>query len=202
MMLDARSLVSSPARAGLLAVALVGSACDRADDASAQATHCARFCEALERCDDGTDLADCEDHCEADEVRSDAYFRARADCGEKLSCNLWMTEVDNQGDPTCQGECNLSECVDDTLAKIEPSQEEEQVCSSIGTKINACDPTLETRSTMRGCVRTTPLLSPAYLAESKLCLERECAEINTCLGELADEYGTELRLFSGALTPR
>src|SRR5690349_1628575 len=90
----------------LIAALLLCSACDRGES-SAQATQCARFCEALEKCDDGTDLADCEDHCKEDEVHSEAYFRARADCGVRLSCNLWVSEVDSQGDAQCDGECDL-----------------------------------------------------------------------------------------------
>jgi len=201
-MRDFRLLVPGFSAAGLLVTTLVMAGCDRGDGGSVQATQCARYCAALEKCDDGTDLADCEDHCKADEVHSDAYFRAQAQCGEELSCNLWVTEVDNQGAPICKGECKLNDCVDDALAKVEPSDEQEQVCSSIGSKLNACDPALESRSTARGCARATSLLSASYVEESKLCLERDCGEINSCLDELADEYGTELRLFSGTLAPR
>ena len=203
MMRHFRLLVPGSTAAGLLLVtAMIMAACDRGDADSVQATHCASYCAALEKCDDGTDLADCEDHCKADEVHSDAYFKAQANCGEELSCNLWVTEVDNQGAPNCQGDCDLKECVDRALAKVEPTQEQEQTCSSIGSKLNACDPGLASRSTAHGCTRATSLLSPAYVQDSELCLERDCDEINSCLDELADEYGTELRLFSGMLVPR
>src|ERR1043165_4859826 len=96
------SIHSVLARSGLAVTKLcalgaclwAASACDRGGEDSRQATQCARFCAALEKCDDATDVQDCEDHCEADEVHSDAYFEARAKCGQELSCNLWMKEVD------------------------------------------------------------------------------------------------------------
>jgi hypothetical protein len=195
------SIQSVLARSGLaLATLCVVGACDRGDAGSRQATQCARFCAALEKCDDDTDLQDCEDHCEADEVHSDAYFEARANCGEELSCNLWVTEVDAQGDALCDGACNLVDCVDDGLAKLKLTKQEDQVCSSIATKLNACDPSLSVSSSERMCSDATPLLSPDYMGDSQLCIERECGQIGTCLDDLADEYGTELRLFSGTIT--
>jgi hypothetical protein len=195
------SIHSVLARAGLaLATLSAASACDRADEASRQATQCARFCAALEKCDDATDLQDCEDHCEADEVHSDSYFEARADCGEELSCNLWVTEVDAQGDAQCDGACNLVDCVDDALAKIKLTKQEDQVCSRVANKLNACDPDLSVSSTESMCSDATPLLSPDYMGDSQLCIDRECGQITGCLDDLADEYSTELRLFSGTIS--
>lgn len=196
------SILSVLARSGLVLATLYStSACDRGDS-SRQATQCARFCAALEKCDDATDVQDCEDHCEADEVHSDAYFKARAECGEELSCNLWATEVNAQGDAECTGECDLVDCVDHALAKVELTKQEDQVCSSIATKLKACDSSLALNATERMCTEATPLLSSAYLGDSRLCIERECEEISSCLDDLADEYSTELRLFSGTLQSR
>jgi hypothetical protein len=185
----------------LAAALLVCSGCDRSES-STQTTQCARFCEALEKCDDETDLADCQDHCQEDEVHSAAYFRARADCGARLSCNLWATEVDRQGDALCETECDLNDCVDNAMADIEPTDAQEEVCSSIGTKVNACDPSLEVDKTERACLRTTPVLSDQYLADSERCVDSQCGDINQCLDDLADEYSTDLKLFSESIAPR
>jgi hypothetical protein len=188
-------------RNGLLITLLTSTACDRGSQ-SAHGGQCARFCAALEKCDDATDVQDCEDACSDDQVHSSTYFEARADCGEKLSCNIWVNEVDSQGAPRCEGECALVDCVDDRLAKVKLSQAEDQACGSLSTKLNACDPALGVDQSQHACARTTPLLSSAYLDESQLCVERKCSEINSCLDDLADEYGTDLRLFSGKLSAR
>lgn len=185
----------------LLAALFACGACDR-NESSYQATQCARFCEALEKCDDETDLADCQDHCEEDEVHSAQYFRARADCGERLSCNLWVNEVDRQGDPQCDGDCDLVACVDSAMAKVDPTDQQEQVCSSVTNKLTACDSHLNEDATERACLRATPALSADYLLESERCIDRKCGEINQCLTDLADEYRTELRLFSGDIAAR
>jgi hypothetical protein len=193
---------ASLVRGGLLISTLTAIACDRGDSGAKHTTQCARFCAALEKCDDATDVQDCEDGCTADQVHSDAYFKARADCGEKLSCNVWASEVDSQGAPRCEGDCDLVDCVDDVLAKVKLSQPEVQACTSVSTKLDACDPSLDEDESQRSCTRATPLLSRLYLDESQLCVEQKCSEINGCLDDLADEYGTELRLFSGKLSPR
>jgi hypothetical protein len=85
---------------------------------------------------------------------------------------------------------------------VKLSQAEDQACGSLSTKLNACDPALGADESKHACVRTTPLLSRAYLDESQRCVERKCTEINSCLDDLADEYSTDLRLFSGKLSPR
>ena len=175
------------------------SACDRGDDASARNSECSRFCDALEKCEDTTDLLDCRNHCTMNEVRSDAYFRARADCGETLSCNLWASEVDSQGDDTCEGDCNLIDCVDRALAKVKPSDEQVVTCMSIGTKLNACKMSLDAVAIQDECERTLPMLSSSYVEESTLCVERLCGQIEGCLSQLAEDYDTDLRLVSAEL---
>jgi hypothetical protein len=178
----------------LLALALF--ACDR-DGNSARSGECARFCEALEKCDDATDLLDCRDQCEEDDVRSDRYYRARADCGEELSCSRWVKEVNGRGEDVCSGSCNLIDCVDDALGQLKLSDLEKNVCMDIGTKLNACDPSLEPGSISAECELVLPVLSETYLEASVRCGEQLCPQISSCLEKLADRHQTDLKLFSG-----
>lgn len=180
---------------GALALALF--ACDRGDGSAARSGECARFCEALEKCDDGTDLLDCRDQCEEDDVRSDRYYRARADCGEELSCSRWVKEVNSRGEDVCSGSCNLIDCVDDALGQLKLSDPEKNMCMAIATKLNACDANLEPGSISGECEGVLPVLSEAYLDESVRCSEQLCAQISSCVEKLADRHQTELRLFSG-----
>ena len=191
----------SRARAASVPVVLAAgmvfsSACDRGSASGAQRRQCERFCDALEKCDDTTDVLDCRDHCEANEVRSEAYFQARADCGETLSCNLWVGEVDSQGADTCAGGCDLNECVDRTLSKKKPTMEQTQACRSVATKLNACDSSLDADDVQDECEGALPGLSVRYVEESQSCIERLCGQIEDCLDDLADDYDTDLRLVS------
>jgi hypothetical protein len=177
--------------------------CDKSEEASQQSRSCARFCELLEKCDDGTDLLDCTEHCESDEVRSAAYFRARADCGQELSCNQWMSEVDSQGDDLCSGEdCNLSECVDHALREEKLSADQERKCEVISSALSHCDSSLTAAAVADECERMAPGLSENYLEDSETCVLSECSKIGICLDDLADRQGTDLKVFSGAYTPR
>lgn len=194
-------------RPSICSVFLLGAlsleACDRADPHAARTTHCASFCNALEKCDDATDLLECRDHCASDEVRSEAYFKARAECGSQaLSCNHWVNEVDSRGVDTCDAGCELIGCVDRKLDKLTLTQEQTQVCSSVSTKLNACDDALQPDVVDDECQRMSPSLSETYIHASQLCTERVCDRIQTCLDELADDYETDLRLFSGKLQAR
>lgn len=173
-------------------------ACDRTEAGAARHDECARFCDALEKCDDATDLLDCREQCEADAVRSDRYFRARADCGEKLSCTRWMQEVSNKGDDVCTtGECNLSECIRRALDAVELSDAEQDACMALTTKLKACNPALDASEVSMQCEDTTPALSEGYRAESERCGAQDCAQIDACFEKLADRYQTTLKLFSG-----
>jgi hypothetical protein len=174
-------------------------ACDRAETGGARRSECARFCASLEKCDDATDLLDCRDQCDADDVRSDRYYAARADCAEKLSCSRWVHEVNGRGEDVCNADCNLIDCVDDSLGQLKLSDAEENVCMALGTKINACKPSLDAREVKAECEDVIPVFSPAYLEDSERCGEQECGLIAGCFDKLSDRHQTDLKLFSGAL---
>jgi hypothetical protein len=174
-------------------------ACDRADSGGVRRAECARFCESLEKCDDVTDLLDCRDQCEADDVRSDRYYAARADCAEKLSCSRWVHEVNGRGEDVCNADCNLIDCVDDSLGQLKLSEDEENVCMALGTKINACKSSLDAREVKAECEAVIPVLSAAYLEDSERCGEQECGLIAGCFDKLSDRHQTDLKLFSGPL---
>ena len=180
-----------------LAIALALCACDRSDSDAARSGECSRFCEALEKCDDATDLLDCRDQCEDDDVRSNRYYRARADCAEELSCSRWAKEVNGQGEDLCTGGCNLIDCVDDALGQLKLTDQEKNVCMDIGTKLNACDRSLEPGVTGAECEAVLPVLSDSYLEESIRCGEKLCDQISSCIETLADRHQTEIKLFSG-----
>jgi hypothetical protein len=185
------------ARGALLLFALGLVACDRDDARTARRSECSRFCDSLEKCDDATDLLDCRDQCEDDDVRSDRYYRARADCGEKLSCSRWVNEVNGRGEDVCTDDCNLIDCVDDALAELKLSESEEQACMALGTKLNACDSSRQVSSVIEECEAVIPVLSEAYLEESERCGEQICAEISSCFEKLSDRHQTDLKLYSG-----
>jgi hypothetical protein len=181
---------------------LLGAGCDQSEEGSEQSRSCARFCDQLEKCDDGTDLLDCRRHCESDEVRSQVYFRERADCSVDLSCNLWMSEVDSQGDDVCTGEeCNLNECVDRALRDEQLSEAQDRSCKVISSVLSKCDAAPTAAAVNDECERIAPLLSQNYLEDSEACVLSECNKIEPCLSELADFHGTELKVFAGTLTP-
>jgi hypothetical protein len=130
-------------------------------------------------------------------VRSDRYYRARADCGEELSCSRWVMEVNSRGEDVCSGSCNLIDCVDDALGQLKLSDPEKNMCMAISTKLKACDPNLDPGSISDECEAVLPVLSEAYLGASVRCSEQDCAQISSCVEKLADRHQTELKLFSG-----
>lgn len=191
-----------PTKMGILLLLAAGAvACDRSDEGSVRKQQCERFCEQLEKCDDRTDVLDCQKHCAADEVRSDDYFKARASCAEDDACNQWSSEVDSQGDDTCTGsDCHLRACIDRKLADVELTDEQERACSSMATGLVNCDAKLDRNAINAECQRITPALSADYVDESQRCVESLCGDIQACLDKLANREGTELRVFSGMVS--
>jgi len=184
----------------LVALAIGVTGCDRSDDESARTRYCGSFCAALEKCDDGTDLLDCKKHCVSDDVRSDSYFQYRSECAED-SCNLWVDEVDSQGDDQCVGDdCFLTGCIDRKLTNVKLSEPNERACKALGTALGNCDGTLDRNAIFSDCERITPALSARYREDSQLCAESICADIQGCFDDLADEYNTDLKVFSGTVT--
>jgi hypothetical protein len=132
-------------------------------------------------------------------VRSDRYYRARADCGEKLSCSRWVREVNGRGEDVCNEDCNLIDCVDDALGQVKLSDAEEDVCMALGTKLNACDASLDATLVISECTELIPVLSDSYREESERCGAQLCSQIEACFDKLSDRHQTDLKLFSGAL---
>lgn len=205
-----RGPAARPGRGGVRRLmSLVGIACtfavgcDKSESVSEQSRSCAAFCDALEKCDNRTDLLDCTEHCESDEVRSLAYFRSRADCADELSCNQWMSEVDSQGGDLCSGDdCNLNECIGHSLREEKLTEEQEHSCGVISSVLSKCDGALSAAAVAEDCERVAPGLSDNYLADSEICMLAECSKIEPCLEDLAERHSTDLRVFSGTFTPR
>lgn len=195
-----RTLVSAARLVALTTLTLGAAGCDRSDDETGRTRYCSTFCEELEGCDDGTDLLDCKKHCEADEVHSDAYFQARSSCAASSACNLWSMEVDSQGDDVCTGDCFLTSCTDRKLDDVKLSASDERACTAMANALSNCDGTLDRSAISSECERITPALSASYRDESQLCAESTCAEIQSCLDDLAEKYDTELKVFPGTVT--
>lgn len=190
---------SGPRHIHARSLALLASAflaCDRADEGGARRSECNRFCESLEKCDDATDLLDCQNQCEDDDVRSDRYYTARADCANKLSCSRWMREVSNRGEDVCNEGCNLNDCVDDTLGQVKLSEDEQNACMALSTKVKACKPSLDTLEIKTACEDVIPALSDAYREDSERCSEQECGQMASCIDKLSDHHQTKLKLYS------
>jgi hypothetical protein len=158
---------------------------------------CQVVCDKLEMCNDATDVEGCNAHCEAQEFRSDAYFRARASCVSSLSCNHLAPELGPQGEDLCQGECMVQDCIDDALAAGPHSSEQTALCSRASNKLAACDRALDDLSVSDECMHVVTGMSDDYLDESSACVDLPCQHIQSCLDDAADRYNTTLRIYSG-----
>lgn len=175
-------------------------ACDQGDEAPARETHCKSFCEKLDMCDDSTDVLGCVNRCQAEDFRSSAYVAARADCVGSLSCTRFVDEVGPQGEDDCDTNCELLDCVGDTVASLELSDDQEGFCSALTSKLYACDSSLDEGEVMKDCGDVLVTLSDEYLTSSRDCVEtNHCDEIVDCLGELADRFDTDIKVFDGRL---
>jgi hypothetical protein len=179
----------------LFASALIGSfeGCD--DGALGERSEsCSVYCEKLEVCDDGTDVAGCEQHCMQQVVRSDAYLRARARCAEARSCNTFAREIGSMGEDLCGtgDECTLNDCTSDDLARRPPSAIESSYCASITSKLKACDGTIESAVLERHCIELVPTLADDYLELAQSCIQGDCTQVKQCLRSAADRFNTEL----------
>lgn len=183
--------------AALLALA---SACDKGGDGSSRGKSCRTYCDRLELCDDETDVTGCEARCESEVFYSQAFLDARADClagkREGLSCNRIVDEVGSQGEQTCEGaDCELQDCVNDLLAKVEPDEQLESFCEDMSNKLSACEDGLDEQSVRQGCSEVLLTLSTEYLDASDECVQMKCGEIGECLLQTADRYDTEISVY-------
>jgi hypothetical protein len=175
-----------------LVVALI--ACDEGEVPVSHKS-CKQLCAKLELCNDATDVPGCEQRCRGEVVRSDAYFKARAQCVDRLSCNHLVTELGTSGEDICKGDCQVQDCVDDSLASDRGSQDMEDLCLRSSNKLAACDKTLKSADLAASCMDLAPGMSEDYLDESSACVDEACERIDICLTETADRYDTSLRLF-------
>lgn len=180
-------------RAGCL-LALALPACDD-KSVTPRDEACMRYCEKLDLCDDRTDRAGCVQRCGEDRVRSDAYFRARANCVETRSCNLWQGEVDVMGRDTCElpaPMCKLDDCVSDTLAAADPTPDEKTYCGQVTSKLGACDNRLVPADVEARCLALAPTLSRDYLEAMLDCIALPCEQVTSCLERVLDRFNTDL----------
>jgi hypothetical protein len=178
---------------------LAASACD--DGALTSSASCRAYCAKLELCDDTTDQAGCEKMCSEQRVRSDSYLSIRAKCSDKLSCNVFQGEVGLMGEDICASgdRCELNQCVNDGLYDLPKSAGETSYCSTVSSKLNACDRTLDVNTLTMHCSDLVATLSKDYLDEMSDCIEGECAQVVTCLKRAADRYDTDLTMYPGSL---
>ncbi|MET0285619.1 MAG: hypothetical protein ABW352_14155 [Polyangiales bacterium] len=178
---------------------LLASACD--DGTLSSSASCRDYCTKLEVCDDTTDQAGCEAMCNAQRVRSESYLKIRAQCTDKLSCNVWQGEIGLMGEDICaSGErCELNQCVDDGLYDLPKSTDQASYCSRVSSKLNACDRTLEVNTLTMHCSDLVGTLSTQYLDEMSGCIEADCAQVISCLKRAAGRYDTDLTMYPGSL---
>ena len=158
---------------------------------------CKAICDKLELCNDATDVLGCTEHCEAQEFRSDAYFRARASCVSELACNHLLSEIGTQGEDLCAEDCMVADCVDDALAGEEHTSEQTALCTRTSSKLAACDRELDDLTVTDECMRVVSSMSDDYMDESSACVDLPCARIQGCLDDAADRYDTTLRIYGG-----
>jgi hypothetical protein len=175
---------------GFVVALVLGGTAIACDDApSRRQKACEAICDSFEKCDDATDVADCQNDCVVQSFRSDRYFETRAECAESLSCNR------------LEDESELDDCVGDALRNDEVSDDAESICEGLANKLADCDASIEGEEIANDCRKIAVTLSPTYLAESDACGRARCAEVISCFEDLADEYDTEVKLYSGGLNP-
>jgi hypothetical protein len=162
-------------------------ACDEGQSAREKA--CEAICDRFESCDDATDVADCQDECVAESFRSDRYFETREECAQSLSCNRLVDQSE------------LDDCVGDALRNDKVSAETENICEGLANTLADCDDAIDGDEVVAACLEIAITLSATYLAESDECGRARCAEVVACLDDLADDYDTDVKLFSGSFDP-
>lgn len=182
---------------GVLLFCVGSASCDNGVVGSSAS--CRAYCSKLETCDDSTDVLGCEQKCSEQRVRSDTYLAARAQCADKLSCNIFAGEVSGMGEDKCASgqACKLNDCTDNELAMLTLSLDQMAYCTRVVTKLNACDRTLDTSTLQSHCLDLAPTLSSAYLQAESLCIEGDCAQVVSCLQRTAERFETDLSVYPG-----
>lgn len=166
------------------------------DDGSlgARSGSCRDYCAKLELCDDRTDQAGCEARCEQQRVRSEEYIEVRATCVQSRSCNTFSGELGGMGEDLCRGDpsCVVNDCTNDEIALRARTTAEESYCSTLASKLNACDRSVEPAVLAGRCLEIMPTLSSEYLELVEGCVQGDCSQVQTCLRSVADRYNTDV----------
>lgn len=200
---EARPLRAFGSAARLFAMAnaaiVFAAGCDKTADG--RVSECAAFCEKAEICDDRTDLSGCRDACVAQTFRSEGYLATRAQCAADLSCNHWIGEITSNGADDCRGECALAACVEKRIKAEMLPDPLEKICQRTSNKLATCDSSLDVQLVLRECRAVAPSVSPEYLTASDDCIALPCTQISACLGDLADRYDADVKIYSGGFAP-
>lgn len=155
---------------------------------------CRDYCAKLELCDDRTDQAGCEEHCDQQRVRSEEYLEVRASCVQSRSCNIFSGELGPMGEDLCRGDtsCVVNDCTNDAIALRARTTAEESYCSTLASKLNACDRSVEPPVLTGRCLELMPTLSSEYLELVEGCVQGDCSQVQSCLRSVADRYNTDV----------
>lgn len=157
--------------------------------------YCTDTCAKLEICDSATDELGCGESCEMDRAYAPAYWQGLASCVHELSCAELSSE--------------LSDCLGDEARMVPVSGAVDSLCSSMGSRLSACDATIDVGGAEEICRAVGRLYSEDFAGALSGCYDASCDRIDRCLVDAADDYDvtTPLVVFSpetaprGALTP-
>jgi hypothetical protein len=177
------------------AVLLMVSAC-MDEGVSERAERCEAICSKFVLCDNRNDAGRCQRSCEAEAYWSDAYWEQRQRCVESQSCNMLPSSFDQ-----LVGHQGLDTCILTGLRQIELTRVQARVCTSMATKFERCDSSLDADVLESQCTRdTVRQLSASYLEDSEECIIRRCGQIQPCLDSLAEDYfEAKIRIYEGSL---
>jgi len=173
---------------GLAILTSLASGCDDGETVTFRQEKCGEICARYEMCNDETDVTDCESACAAEVFRSDTYFELKAKCVTNLSCNRLIERDDS---------VTLNDCVGDAMRDEELGPDASDLCMGLSTKLAACVSSVDVGEVHSRCEAVAITLSEDYLAGSQACSLKGCAEISSCLAELADTFDTDVRVYSG-----
>ena len=134
----------------------------------------------------------CRDKCAGESFRSDTYFEIKADCVTGLACNRLQSRDESE---------DLSDCVRRAFRDEATGDEAQMLCTSLSNKISDCDSEIERESVLDECEPIAMTLSDDYLSDSQTCAGELCANLEKCLKNLADDYDTNIKVFSGEIDP-
>jgi hypothetical protein len=81
----------------------------------------------------------------------------------------------------------------------EPTETQKDYCDTQANKLRACDRSLDEMTLARDCQDSVLELSQEYADKTADCIDGRCEDIEYCLDQLAQQYGTDLRVFDATL---